>query len=1108
LKDVLVMPNAPSQFASFKTALEKFANDLQKAFASKMTAQPEDQLKSPVQALIQATRLNVITKTEAQVKDLGGRPDIGIEVAGALCGHVELKAPGFGAQTRKFKGRDLAQWKKFAALPNILYTDAYEWALYRSGVHTPEKKPVIVRLDNVIERGAAALTDTLVSQLFELLTDFLIWQPIVPKGPKALAAMLAPLCRLLREDVAIAVADDKSALKRLSAEIREYLFPLSSDEDFADIYAQTLTYALLLARLNGETHLTASSAAAKLDSGHGLLAETLRILTQSRARAEIETPVALLERVIEAVDPVQLGKRGDPWLYFYEDFLEAYDPKRRKEYGVYYTPQDVVGCQTALVAELLDKEFNKPMAFADQGVVFLDSSAGTGAYPLAAIEHALRKVEAELGEGAVAEYATRCAQNMYAFELQVGPYAVAHLRLTKLLMDAGATLPDDGLHVLLTDTLDSPFIDPPVPPLMAERLTQEQRRAKKVKAHVPVFVSMGNPPYFREQSDDPSGNTRGKWVRYGDATDLTREDQTPERPILRDFVDLAPPVHVKNLYNMYVYFWRWTLWKMFEQPEAPRRGIVSFITAASYLRGPGFTGMRQLIREAFDELWIIDLEGDNLGARKTENVFAIQTAVCIAVGVRYADQKRNALASVHYSRIEGSREEKLVKLKNVKLFSDLPWQDCFAGAQEPFLPERAGNYFNWPLVTDLWPWQHSGVELKRTWPIAESPIVLEQRWQTLVSLPKGSRATAFRETPDRMVTALYRELNGIAKLKPINDLQADAPCPRITRYGFRSLDRAWLIEDNRLGARLRPQLWAASGDQQVFMTSMLTGVLGQGPACIATAYVPDRHHFRGSYSGKDIVPLWRDAQATQPNIPANLLKELKTQLGIDISAEDLFAYTYAVLSAPDYVNTYSEELTVPGPRLPITADAALFKQAVACGRKLLWLHTYGERFVPKGEKSGRIPNGAAKSVKGIPTSPDAYPESFSWVADSEDSSQGVLHVGKGQLAPVSRAAFDYSVSGFEVVKSWLAFRMKDRSGRKSSPLDDIRPAVWTAELSQELRQLLWVVEATIAMQAELNTMLMQIVAGSTIDADLLTLPTDNERAAPGGEEDADQIQLI
>lgn len=1102
------MSNVTPTFASFKVAAEKFANDLQQAFASKMPAQPEDQLKSPVQTLIRAVKKNVITKTEAQVQDLGGRPDIGVEVSGILCGHIELKAPGFGAQTKKFKGRDLAQWKKFTALPNLLYTDAYEWVLYRSGIQYPEKTPSVVRLDDVIEGGAAALTDALLLQLYELITDFLNWQPIVPTGPKALAAMLAPLCRLLREDVAVAVANEKSALKRLSAEIREYLFPLSTDEDFADIYAQTLTYALLLARLSGETHLSAVSAAAKLDSGHGLLAETLRILTQPRARAEIEIPVALLERVIEAIDPVQLGKRGDPWLYFYEDFLAAYDPRRRKEYGVYYTPQDVVGCQTSLVAELLDKEFNKPLAFADEGVVFLDSSAGTGAYPLAAIEYALRKVETQLGAGAVAEYATRCAQNMYAFELQVGPYAVAHLRLTKLLMDAGASLPEDGLHVLLTDTLDSPFIDPPVPPLMAERLTQEQRRAKKVKAHVPVFISMGNPPYFREQGEDPAGNTRGKWVRYADATDLTRKDQTPQRAILRDFVDLAPPVHVKNLYNLYVYFWRWTLWKMFEQPDAPRKGIVSFITAASYLRGPAFVGMRQRMREAFDDLWIIDLEGDNLGARKTENVFAIQTPVCIAIGVRYTDKKRHDLANVRYSRIEGKRDEKLQKLKAVKKFSDLVWQDCFTQPQAPFLPRQAGSYFEWPLITDLWPWQYSGTQWKRNWPIGETPEVLKSRWQALVAATQLDRAALLKETSSCHVKRTAMTFDQTAELGSIMSLDAKSQAVTPVRYGWRTLDRHWCLPDGRLCDRPRPSLWATQSKAQVFMTSLISGVLGAGPAVSVSAYVPDLHHFRGSYSGKDIVPLWRDASASLPNLPVDLLAELTSRIAYLVTATDFFAYTYTVLSAPDYVNTFSEELTVPGPRLPITRDSGLFRQAVTLGQKLLWLHTYGERFVPEGEQLGRLPAGTAKSVKGIPTSADAYPESFSWVASIDDASNGVLHVGAGQIAPVSRAVFEFSVSGYEVVKSWLSFRMKQRSGRKSSPLDDIRPTVWTADLSQELRQLLWVVEATVALQPALNALLLKIVASETIAANELTGPTDRERNAPGDEEDPDQPSLI
>jgi hypothetical protein len=285
-----------------------------------------------------------------------------------------------------------------------------------------------------------------------------------------------------------------------------------TDAEFADIYAQTLTYALLLARLSGETQLTTARAADRLDSGHGLLAETLRVLTVRAARDEIEMPVNLLERVIGAVDPRALARRGDPWLYFYEDFLAAYDPRLRKSYGVYYTPQQVIHCQVALTAELLRERFDKRLTYADEGVIFLDSSAGTAAYPIAAIEHGLNNAEARFGMGILPAMATRCAENFYAFELLVGPYAVAHLRMTNLLTAYDATLPDEGIHVYLTDTLESPHTDPPQPPLMAERLTMEQRRAKRAKAEVPVFVCMGNPPYFREEGGEDEPLTRGKWV--------------------------------------------------------------------------------------------------------------------------------------------------------------------------------------------------------------------------------------------------------------------------------------------------------------------------------------------------------------------------------------------------------------------------------------------------------------------------------------------------------------------------------------------------------------------------------------------------------------------
>jgi hypothetical protein len=230
-----------------------------------------------------------------------------------------------------------------------------------------------------------------------------------------------------------------------------------------------------LARLSGETELSTARAANMLDSGQGLLAETLRVLTYRTARAEIETPIVLLERIIGAVDPEKLARRGDPWLYFYEDFLAAYDPELRKKYGVYYTPQEVIQCQIHLTSELLNERFGKGLTFADEGVVFLDSSAGTAAYQIAAIESALQRVEERYGPGMVPAMATRCAQNVYGFELLVGPYAVAHLRLTNLLQAAGATLPDEGIHMYLTDTLESPHTDPPQLHLMAERLTTEQR---------------------------------------------------------------------------------------------------------------------------------------------------------------------------------------------------------------------------------------------------------------------------------------------------------------------------------------------------------------------------------------------------------------------------------------------------------------------------------------------------------------------------------------------------------------------------------------------------------------------------------------------------------
>jgi len=669
-------------------------------------------------------------------------------------------------------------------------------------------------------------------------------------------------------------------------------------------------------------------------------------------------------------------------------------------------------------------------------------------------------------------------------------------------------MPEGGIHAYLTDTLESPNQVPHEVNLFARKLTEEHLRAQHFKKHTRVLVCMGNPPYDREQAEvgeRPEHKRKGGWVRHGDPRDPTPADpSTRTRAILQDFIEPASAagagVHVKNLYNDYVYFWRWALWKLFENPEASGPGIITFITAASYLRGPGFVGMRRKMREAFDELWIIDLEGDNLGARKTENVFAIQTPVAIAIGVRYGEQKPQTPAKVRYSKITGTREEKYGKLDTIRLFADLEWQDCFNGWSDPFLPQGRGNYYAWPLLTDLFPWQHSGSQFKRTWPIGETADVLEARWRDFLRRDGSSRQNAFRESRDRKVNEQYAALVGNDRLPALSSLPTDAPSPQVRRYGFRSFDRQYALADSRLGDYLRPVFWVAHSERQIYFTSLIGGVLGIGPAATISECIPDLHYFCGR-GGKDVIPLWRDAAASQANVTGGLLAALNPKLG-SITPEDFFAYCYALLATPTYVETYSEELTVPGPRVPVTKDRNLFQQAVGFGRRLIWLHTYCERLVPDGQRRGEVPQGNARSIRGVPDTADGYPEEFSY-----NEATQTLRVGKGEFGPVTKAVFEFGISGLQVVRSWLNYRMKDGAGRSTSPLDEIRPQRWTAEMSQELLELLWVLEATVAMFPGLKQTLEAVIAGETFRADELPQPTAAERKPPEEEpEPSQQVQ--
>lgn len=381
-------------------------------------------------------------------------------------------------------------------------------------------------------------------------------------------------------------------------------------------------------------------------------------------------------------------------------------------------------------------------------------------------------------------------------------------------------------------------------------------------------------------------------------------------------------------------------------------------------------------------------------------------------------------------------------------------------------------------------------------------LCLEQRWSALLAAP--NRSEAFRETSARNMDATPKSIDGASRLPPLADSRKGDPSPRIVRYAYRFLDRQWTFDDPRFADRPRPELWRSLSEPQLFLTTIVKEVLGRGPAAIVTNAIPDLHHFSGR-GAKDVIPLYKTADGV-PNATAALLDVLGDRLGLRVGPEDLFAYAYTILSSPRYVERFFGELQVPGPRLPITTDPELFQRAVEKGKWLIWLHTFGERMTSAERGRAAIPAGTAKLIEPVGDREEDMPEEFEYDPGAKE-----IRIGKGRVGPVEPEVWDYSVSGWQVVRNWLRFRMREGAGRarsSTSPLDRIRPKTWPAEYTVELLEILAVLEHTIAQQPEQAKLVDAICDSDLIPANDLPQPTPAERKPPSTSEETSDGKLF
>lgn len=1046
---------------------------------------PEAQLTTPVANFISAfgDAAGLEVSTHGEVRELEGavRPDLGVLVNKILTGHIELKAPGTSLDPATYakSSHNFTQWQRLKELPNILTTNGTEWRLWRYGEQVDQ--PVHVHTSD-LTKTRGRLTSPAVFEL--ILSAFINWEPVPIVSVSKLVDTLAPLARLLREEVKEALRLERKAKKAgapdhelpflgLAKDWRRLLFPLARDDEFGDGFSQTVVFALLLAVSDdidlGEN--TLYEVAKKLEGHHTLMGMALKLLTEHIGQTGVGMAVDMVVRVLRAADWEAISNtdgRDDVYLHLYEHFLSAYDPEKRRQTGSYYTPIEVVDAMVRLTDDVLKKQFHRSEGLRDPHVTVADSSMGTGTFPLSVLRHVGDAAANQFGPGARPEAVTNMAARLYGIELQSGPFSVAELRLSEAMKDAGASLPEAGLNMYVADTLEDPAAGGEGQFSYSERLIGRQRQlANKMKRELNLQVSIGNPPY-REKSQGLGG-----WIESG-------IDTRTGKPPLDAFRAAQTANHSQHLLNLYAYFWRWSTWKVFESTDDKdeadgANGLICYITSSGYLVSPGFKGMREYLRRTCSHGWVIDISPEGKQPPAKNAVFNIETPVAIALFARVEGTTADQPADIKFIEINGTRDEKFDALDALSL-DDENWQTVRTDWQAPFTPAASETWDAYPACAEVFAWSAPGIKPNRTWVYGPTREVLEERLREVINEDDPLvKAELFKNSYYATLDKTKDPLEGMDTEQGTRKRFRDELIlenPKIVRVGYRSFDRQYIVADSRL-IHSPSSLWPGRIPGQIFAYELHSHVIKSGPAVTFSALIPDTVFYKGSDGGHALPMLHPDGSF---NLAPGLLEAINDQLGGDIGGEEVTYYLAGVLAHPGFVRKFSEELLTPGVRVPMTTDRASWDAAVQLGANVVWLHTYGERGAhPQGYLSVLdVPLSSGKIQYEKPVGSD-MPSGISY-----DEASKTLRVGAGTWSGVSPEARAYVVGGNNVIDSWTGYRLAKPKGRRTSPLDDVNVTSWPAEWSQELSELLSVLSQLVDLQNAQEELLDRIVGGPTL----------------------------
>ena len=857
------------------------------------------------------------------------------------------------------------------------------------------------------------------------------WGEII-KTSAALAERMAKVAKEIKDRIleAMRVETANGFIHLLFEKVKATLVHDLDESDFADMYAQTIVYGLFSARCLDKTPDTFSvnEAIDLIPNTNPFLKNMMRDCCAVRQGGGIsfdELGVADVVDMFAKVDTAKIaadfgkqtgGGREDPVIYFYEEFLKAYDKEQKVKCGEFYTPMPVVGFMVRAVDHILRTQFNLPDGLATEAtktikympeggkkaktkdvpaIQILDPATGTGTFLreiILNIYETFKKNYAASGRArspsapfieAWSHYVDcNVLPRLNGFELMMAPYAIAHMKLAMVLQDTGYDFKGDKrLQVYLTNSLEEPGdTNAQMELFEKDPLAAESVAANVVKKNTGINIVIGNPPYSGESQN------KGAWIMK------LMEDYKKEPGGKEKLKERNP----KWINDDYVKFMR------LAQHFVTRggAGVLAYINPHGFIDNPTFRGMRWNLMQAFDEIYVLNLHGNAKkkeicpDGSKDENVFDIMQGVSINIFVRTNNRTGcqpvrdvNALAArpttqctVHYADMWGLREGKYDALEE-NSFSDIEWHDITPS--DPM-------YFFVPKNDDGVDEYEAGFRLDE---------LLEFNGMGVTT----GDDTTFVGQDDGELLDKVKQKYGSAEIGYVRDVL------------YRPFDTLRLYYKPDLLARAREKFFKPI--EQEALSLVVIRICSRDDDCpVCTAHGIVDKTILSSKDNANVFPLYlyeeyHGKMQKVPNLNSEIVKKIETALGEKTTPEDIFNYIYAVLHSPTYREKYKEFLKIDFPRIPYPTSAETFHALAALGAQLVAIHT----------------------MKDFDEADDvAFEDAGGREVGKVAWKGGSVYVNnESRFAGVEEATFNQYIGGYQPLQKWL----KDRKGRKLSDAD-------------------------------------------------------------------------